>query len=120
MCFTLVVHPVPKCIKWKPEGGAGNGPPHMAGMETSLLPALKGHWVCPEWSACPVQVRFLGTLQQDQCHCSGSDRLPCPQEKGGNLFDKIGNWFNDRKDEASNAAGSAKNRVQDAGKKGKK
>ena len=42
------------------------------------------------------------------------------QEKSGNLFDAVGNWFNDRKDDASHAAGSAKRQVQDAGKKAKK
>ena len=56
------------------------------------------------------------------CLCSqpGHSAVHGVQEKGGNIFDAIGNWFNDRKDDASNAAGSAKKQVQDTGKKARK
>ena len=34
------------------------------------------------------------------------------QEKSGNIFEAIGNWFNDRKDDASHAADKAKDKVK--------
>ena len=35
-----------------------------------------------------------------------------PAKTGGNIFDKIGSWFSDRKDDASSAADKAKKEVK--------
>ncbi|KAK9785682.1 hypothetical protein WJX73_003861 [Symbiochloris irregularis] len=63
---------------------------------------------------------FNAADRADRVGSSGSAKAKHGKEKSGNLFDKIGGWFEDRKDDASHAAGSAKKQVQDVGNKAKK